>query len=266
MNNFSISRYFTGLQTKIYINGLIPVAEANSISGVFTINHQPVYGYASNLYDAIAPGHVFVQGQLIINYVMNGYLFALMHKLQQFTTQPIFTTDSLGNTNSLGATSVATPLNDDTQNAHSFVITERDNFITEYDALIGDVVQELRKIYWGGQDSRYETLSSYNDYKVIRSEYLTPVNLHVRDFRLGLVVDETTLDEMNSQSDQQDTATTDSESLITNETFSMEYVKKEKYYEEFIIYNALFNSCSTVRSPDGTPVSEVYTFIAQNII
>lgn len=71
--------YFSGSQVSIYI-GDIWVDEITSFS--YTIRHEkiPLYGYASELLDAVATGQVIVNGNFTINYKEQGYLWAVLQR------------------------------------------------------------------------------------------------------------------------------------------------------------------------------------------
>jgi hypothetical protein len=73
-------QYFTGVQASIWI-GEAWVTETFGISFSATQNIVPIFGYASSTFDAIARGKVLVQGSFEINFVDEGYLYYVMHKM-----------------------------------------------------------------------------------------------------------------------------------------------------------------------------------------
>lgn len=66
--------YFCGANVLIRI-GNMPLLEATGLSLSIQESKRPIYGYSSRHFDAVASGQVLVQGQLIINYVHQDYLF-----------------------------------------------------------------------------------------------------------------------------------------------------------------------------------------------
>lgn len=66
--------YFSGSQAAIYI-GDIFIDEVTSIQYKVTQSKTPIYGYASQLFDVVAPGVVLVDGAMSINFKEAGYLW-----------------------------------------------------------------------------------------------------------------------------------------------------------------------------------------------
>lgn len=66
--------YFCGANVMIRV-GNMPLLEATGISISIQESKRPIYGYSSRHFDAVASGQVLVQGQLIINYVHQDYLW-----------------------------------------------------------------------------------------------------------------------------------------------------------------------------------------------
>jgi hypothetical protein len=75
--------YFSGSQVSIYV-GDIWVDEITSLSYSVSQNKTPIYGYASQLFDATAAGQVIVQGNFTINYKEQGYLWAVLSRYKSF--------------------------------------------------------------------------------------------------------------------------------------------------------------------------------------
>lgn len=65
--------YFTGANVIIRINNKA-MLEAAAISYSYADSKQPIYGYSSRLFDAVAPGQQIVRGSVVINYVYDNYL------------------------------------------------------------------------------------------------------------------------------------------------------------------------------------------------
>jgi hypothetical protein len=66
--------YFCGANVLIRV-GNMPLLEATGLSISLQESKRPIYGYSSRHFDAVASGQVLVQGQLIINYVHQDYLY-----------------------------------------------------------------------------------------------------------------------------------------------------------------------------------------------
>ena len=73
-------QYFTGTQASIWI-GEAWVTECFGLSFSATQNIIPIFGYASTTFDAVAKGKVLVQGSFEINFVDEGYLYYVLHKM-----------------------------------------------------------------------------------------------------------------------------------------------------------------------------------------
>lgn len=65
--------YFSGIDAKVFF-GDVWVDDIVTIQYSVTQNKTPIYGYASQLYDAVARGNVIVQGTLTIAFKEMGYL------------------------------------------------------------------------------------------------------------------------------------------------------------------------------------------------
>ena len=71
--------YFSGSQTSLYI-GDVWVDEITSLQYTVQQTKTPLYGYASQLFDDTAAGHVLVQGSMSINFKEQGYLWAVLRR------------------------------------------------------------------------------------------------------------------------------------------------------------------------------------------
>jgi len=76
--------YWSGNQGQVWIGPYL-VDEVVGIGYKITQNKIPVYGYASQYFDAVADGKVLVTGWITINYVDSGYLFHALNKYVQRT-------------------------------------------------------------------------------------------------------------------------------------------------------------------------------------
>ena len=77
VNNFS---YYSGSQITIWF-GDIWVDDITAISWQYNQEKRPIYGYASQHFDAVAKGQVLVQGQIRINFRNQGYLSYIIREL-----------------------------------------------------------------------------------------------------------------------------------------------------------------------------------------
>jgi len=73
-------QYFTGTQASIWI-GDAWVTECFGVNFQGTQNIIPIFGYASSTFDAVAKGKVLVQGSFEINFIDEGYLYYVLHKM-----------------------------------------------------------------------------------------------------------------------------------------------------------------------------------------
>lgn len=71
--------YFSGSQMFLYI-GDVWVDEITSLQYQTTQRKQPIYGYASQLWDDVTAGQVIVHGNFTINFKEQGYLWAVLRR------------------------------------------------------------------------------------------------------------------------------------------------------------------------------------------
>jgi hypothetical protein len=85
--------YFDDSDVFLYI-GDVWVDEVTSLQYVCRQDKTPLYGYASQLFDGTAAGHVLVQGSFTINFKEQGYLWAVLRRyFDMGPSNPIFTSD-----------------------------------------------------------------------------------------------------------------------------------------------------------------------------
>lgn len=75
--------YFSGTQAAIYI-GDVFIDEAISFSYSVQQQKTPIYGYASQLFDAVSAGPVLVQGNFAINFKEAHYLYLTLMRYHTF--------------------------------------------------------------------------------------------------------------------------------------------------------------------------------------
>lgn len=76
------SDFFTGSDVRIYF-GDTWVDEITGLAFAVQEQVQPIYGYASYTYDAVARGSRSIQGQFSINFKESYYLHSVMNRLEQ---------------------------------------------------------------------------------------------------------------------------------------------------------------------------------------
>ena len=60
-------KYFSGANVVVELGGS-QLIECAGISFVVNESNQPVYGYASHLYDVVLPGRRIIQGSFVVNF------------------------------------------------------------------------------------------------------------------------------------------------------------------------------------------------------
>lgn len=68
----------SGAQIKVQLGEDVIVDDCTAIQFTLTQSKKPIYGYHSQLFDAIAPGVVIVHGRLWLNFIHQGYLRVLI--------------------------------------------------------------------------------------------------------------------------------------------------------------------------------------------
>jgi len=71
--------YFTAAQASIYIGDTL-IDEVTSFSYQTIQQKVPLYGYASQLFDTVAPGQVIVRGEFTINFKEQSYLWMVLRR------------------------------------------------------------------------------------------------------------------------------------------------------------------------------------------
>ena len=86
-NRFYPYEYFCGANIVLTADGQ-PLLEAAGISYTEMDSMQPIYGYCSRLFDAVAPGQKIIQGSLVINQVDPDYLFESIRRGRRISGRP----------------------------------------------------------------------------------------------------------------------------------------------------------------------------------
>lgn len=223
--------YFCGAQARIYMNGQF-IDEIVEIEGVYDSPQIPIYGYASNHFNTVASGKVIVQGAFTINYKYDGYLWTLLKKGAGFSVKPELNKDKslmsvTGSNDSSGNNTQETQ----TKDGRTDILNNNDEM---GNLLYGNITDEdiiaLREKHWGNtRQNTIDSVAGGNALNNLRPEFRGPINIDIRDFRLG-----------------EGTGTEEGETKT--------------------IFNAFLTRYSTLRRADGSPVVEVYAYIAQTFI
>lgn len=80
--NSQDGKYFTTTQARMYIGNLF-IDELNTVQFAYQGNRIPIYGYCSEDLDAIGSGRRLVQGQILINFISEGYLYTVLREHQR---------------------------------------------------------------------------------------------------------------------------------------------------------------------------------------
>ena len=72
--------YYSGSQITVWF-GDIMLDDINSIQWTRVQNKRPIYGYASQQFDAVAKGTVLIQGSFIVNFRQASYLSLVMQNI-----------------------------------------------------------------------------------------------------------------------------------------------------------------------------------------
>jgi hypothetical protein len=72
--------FYSGSQITIWFGNIL-IDDINSIQWVRTQGKMPIYGYASQLFDAVADGTVVIQGSFAINFRQSGYISAVLESI-----------------------------------------------------------------------------------------------------------------------------------------------------------------------------------------
>ena len=88
--NTSWNAYFTSAQVRVYIGDLF-IDELQAIQYSAPNNVIPIFGYDSRFPDAWADGRSMVQGQLILNYVSETYLYTVLRNYRQRQQKDLMT-------------------------------------------------------------------------------------------------------------------------------------------------------------------------------
>jgi hypothetical protein len=101
--------YFSSSQTNLYIGDVL-IDELVGLQFAISQRKRPIYGYASQLFDALAKATVIVEGSFEINFKESGYLFTVLNRFNRLNQQkgtplisPFISTKQLGTTKIRGA-------------------------------------------------------------------------------------------------------------------------------------------------------------------
>lgn len=83
--NSNFGKYFTATQARMYIGNLF-IDELAGFQFTLQENRVPIFGYCSRKMDAIGTGKGLVQGQFMINFISEGYLFTVLNEYATWYT------------------------------------------------------------------------------------------------------------------------------------------------------------------------------------
>jgi hypothetical protein len=92
--------YFSGSQAALYI-GDVWVDEVVNFQYSVQQSKQPIYGYASQLFDDVSAGTVLVQGSFSINFKESGYLWLVLQRYKRFDDATKQIISKYGNTTNI---------------------------------------------------------------------------------------------------------------------------------------------------------------------
>lgn len=82
------NEYYSGSQAALYI-GDVWVDDVIYFNYRKIQNKQPIYGYASQLWDDASAGHTMVDGSFAINYKEHGYLWAVLRRWHSLDSEAL---------------------------------------------------------------------------------------------------------------------------------------------------------------------------------
>lgn len=77
--------YFSGANVQIEVDDET-MLECAGITFNVSESNQPVYGYASNLYDAVLPGRRIIQGSFIVNFSVKDNQLSILNRFLNSTS------------------------------------------------------------------------------------------------------------------------------------------------------------------------------------
>ena len=73
--------FYSGSQITVWFGDIL-VDDINSIQWTRVQNKKPIYGYASQQFDAVAKGTILIQGDFSINFRQRGYLSVILDEIK----------------------------------------------------------------------------------------------------------------------------------------------------------------------------------------
>jgi len=218
-------KYYSGADTSIYFN-TIWVPEITSIAFTGTPQDKPIFGYSDEQWSAVTKGNYIVEGQITVNFVETGYL----HKVIRMVYA-----DYLDNSGYNGLQKTVT----ETERYKRSV-----DFLSNQQSLAGIYDIEANKRYFQQAADASATLkkeiwkqtsSNNKDQLIYRVDQLTALRSHPTAKVIPPI-----------------------DILIMYGNVNGEHQIKK-------IVDVRFISTSQTLANDGTPIQEVYTFVARDI-
>lgn len=258
--------YFSGTQAALYI-GDVYVDEVNSFAYSVSQSKMPIYGYASQLFDAVAPGQVIVQGQFSVNFKEAGYLWLVLHRYKRFEKNVDDVLEKHAPTNiSKGTTLGVARAN--TKGGKTLLGGRNNPFArikkngTEHDFISRAGIERLVS----GEATRDERFTFYQSL----AGYATTSDPFARDKAFENIV-EVFEDQVwqDNLSDIDDMARRVDDNFFDNFDMFMvygDYTKPGANHTVRRIRNVHLTSTSQQVTVSGEPITETYTFLARNIL
>jgi len=234
------AKYFAGQNVKIFF-GDIFVDEINALNFSLTEQVAPIYGYASNTWDAVARGTRLIEGSFSINFTEASYLYLTLTQLTKRLRQNITKSESK---DSASAPALFNP------SSFKKNITLEQALSSKYSAQTSN----FEKALWGAQDSEYEYMSRNNNRQ--KDTHFYPLYINAKKTVTG----EETVYYESSHKELRDHG--------FNILISYGGLDQNCFGDgstAHTLMNVQLTGVQQVIDGSGNPIEEVYTFIAKDL-
>lgn len=248
--------YFSGAQVNLYIGDVL-IDEATGLQIMLNQSKRPVYGYASQLFDATTRGTVIVQGEFSINFKESGYLHTVLSRFKKQTlgvgplaVSPYVSRKNVGRVEGGGAKRNGVP---------GFLARQNVEQVLE-----GDVPKEQLIDY-------YQSLAGFSNQSAERSALFRQLNFpdERRNLETAEHVFEAFEDRVWGPERLDDIARRVDDNNFDN--FTMWITYGDYNSNDYVNHTArrvdgvrLTGQSKVITDRDGSPVQERYTFLARN--
>lgn len=248
--------YFSSSQVNLYIGDVL-IDEATSLQLMVQQNQRPVYGYASQLFDATTRGTVLVQGEFTINFKESAYLHTVLSRFKKQTNglgplavSPYVSRKNVGRDKGGGAKLNGVP---------GFLARQNVEQILE-----GDVNKESLIDY-------YQSLAGFSNARAEESAVLRYLN--IEDNRKALETAEGIFEAFEDKVWGANPLDTTPRRVDDNffDDFTMWITYGDYNSNDYVNHTArrvdgvrLTGQSQVITDRDGSPIQERYTFIARN--